>query len=149
MSTVVNYGGVTRRYSKGLTVRRTLLIFGLGLTALGVAGFFVESQPGDLFHLDTGQNIAYLVTGLAALLVGELWSSEWKRYFLGLEGVFFLVVAIAGFAISGGNSHDLGIFDVEHPWENIVHLLLGLLFAGAVLYPRRFRDYSVGTSVSD
>ena len=146
---VAKYGPVTRHYAKGLTNRRALLSFGLLLAVVGVAGFFVDSKPGDAYHLDTGQNIAYLVMGLASLLVGEVWSSEWKRAFLGLEGLFLLGVAIAGFAISGGEGHNLGIFNVEHPWENVAHLLLGLLFLGVVFYPRRFREYSLGTNVSD
>ena len=145
----VKYGPITKYYAKGLTVRRTLLIFGLLLAAVGVAGFFLESSAGDAFHLDTGQNITYLIIGLASLYVGEVWSSESKRVFLGIVGVLFLGVAIAGFAIAGGVSHDLGIFDVQNPWENMVHVVLGLLFLGVVFYPRRFRDYSVGTNVSD
>ena len=146
---VVKYGPVTRHYAKGITNRRALLAFGILLTAGGVAGFFIRSQPGHAYYLDTGQNIAYLVIGLASLVVGEVWSSEWKRAFLGLEGLFFLGVAIAGFAVSGSEGHNLGIFNVEHPWENVAHLLLGLIALGVVLYPRRFRDYSLGTNVSD
>ena len=145
----VKYGPITKYYAKGLTVRRTLLIFGLLLAAVGVAGFFLESNAGDAFHLDTGQNITYLIIGLASLYVGAVWSSESKRIFLGIAGVLFFGVAIAGFAIAGGESHDLGIFDVQNPWENIVHVVLGLLFLSVVFYPRRFRDYSVGPNVSD
>ena len=146
---VLKYGPVTRHYAKGITNRRALLGLGFLLTAVGGAGFFVDSRPGDAYYLDTGQNIAYLVIGLASLVVGEVWSSEWKRAFLGLEGLFFLGVAIAGFAVSGSEGHNLGIFNVEHPWENVAHLLLGLIALGVVLYPRRFRDYSLGTNVSD
>ena len=146
---VVKYGPVTRHYAKGITNRRALLAFGILLTAVGVAGFFVDSRPGDAYYLGTGQNIAYLIIGLASLQVGEVWSSEWKRAFLGLEGLFFLGVAIAGFAVSGSEGHNLGIFNVEHPWESVAHLLLGLIALGVVLYPRRFRDYSLGTNVSD
>ena len=145
----VKYGPVTKYYAKGLTSRRALLSFGLLLSVVGVAGFFVDSKAGDAYHLDTGQNIAYLVIGIASLYVGEVWSSDSKRIFLGAVGVFFLGVAIAGFAVAGGESHDLGIFDVEHPWENVAHLLLGLLFLGVVFFPRQFRDYSLGTNVSD
>ena len=146
---IVNYGGVTRHYVKGLTNRRALLIFGLLLTVVGVAGFFLGTKPGDAFHLDTGQSIVYIVLGIASILAGEVWSSEWKRVFLGLEGVLFLVVSLAGFALSGAGDGNLGIFTVAHPWENVAHLLLGLLLLGVALYPRRFRDYSVGTNVSD
>ena len=146
---VVKYGPVTRHYAKGITNRRALLGLGMLLTAVGVAGYFVDSRPGDAYYLDTGQNIAYLVIGLASLVVGEVWSSEWKRAFLGLEGLFFLGVAIAGFAVSGSEGHNLGIFNFEHPWENVAYMLLGLIALGVVLYPRRFRDYSLGTNVSD
>ena len=146
---VVKYGPVVKRYNKGLTSRRTLLFFGLLMAAVGVAGFFVDSQPGDLYHLDRGQNIAYLVMGAASLLVGEVWTSDWKRVFLGIEGVFLAGVGVAGFAIAGGEGHDLWMFDVEHPWENVTHLVFGVLILATVLYPRRFRDYAYGTAVSD
>jgi len=146
---MVTYGGVTKRYTKGLTNRRALLIFGLLLTVVGVAGFFLGTKPGDAYHLDTSQSIFYIVLELTSLFAGEVWSSEWKRGFLGLEGLFFLVVGIAGFAFSFGSVSDLGIFTVAHPWENVAHLLLGLLFLGVVFYPRRFRDYFIGTNVSD
>ena len=149
----VTYGGVVKRYAKGLTNRRCLLIFGLVLAVVGVAGFFVPSKAGDLYTMGVGQSIAYLVIGLASLYVGEVWNSEYKRIFAGVVGVFFLAVAIAGFVFSFYTDHrlgiDLGIFSVQHPWENIAHLVLGLIFAGTALYPRRFRDYSFGTNVSD
>jgi len=145
----VQYGPVWKHYSKGLTSRRALLLFGALMTGAGIAGFFVGTEPGDLYHLDTGQNVAYLVMGVASLLVGEVWTSSWKRAFLGLEGVFLVGVAIAGFAVAGGEGHDLGMFDVEHPWENVAHLVVGAVFLATVFYPRRFRDYSYGTAVSD
>ena len=149
----VTYGGVIKRYSKGLTSRRCLLIFGLVLAVAGVAGFFVPSQPGDLYTMGVGQSIAYLVIGLASLYVGEVWNSGFKRVFAGVVGVFFLAVAIAGFVFSyyidSRLGIDLWIFSVEHPWENTAHLILGVVFLGTALYPRRFRDYSFGTNVSD
>jgi MFS family permease len=149
----VTYGGVVMRYSKGLTSRRCLLIFGLVLVVAGVAGFFVPSQPGGLFTMGVGQSIAFLVIGLSSLYVGEVWNSEYKRIFIGVVGVFFLAVAIAGFVSTLFVDHSLGIdlwvFSVEHPWENTAHLILGVIFGGTALYPRRFRDYSFGTNVSD
>ena len=148
MGMSVSYGGVTKRYSKGLTNRRCLLIFGLVLAVAGVVGFIVDTEAGGLYDLGAGQSAAYLIMGVASLIVGEVWNSDWKRVFLGVEGLFFLVVAIAGYAI-GGSSGDLGIFTVGNPWENLAHLLLGLTFLGTALYPRRFRDYSFGSSVSD
>ena len=149
----VTYGGVVMRYTKGLSNRRCLLIFGLILAVAGAAGFFVPSTAGDVFTMGTGQSIAFLVIGLASLYGGEVWNSEYKRIFTGIIGVFFLVVAITGFVLSYFLDSTLGIdlwvFNVEHPWENTVHLILGVIYAGTALYPRRFRDYSYGTNVSD
>ncbi len=149
----VSYGGVVKRYSKGLTSRRCLLIFGLILAVAGVAGFFVPSKAGDPYTIGVGQSIAYLMIGLASLYVGEVWNSEYKRIFAGVIGVFFLAVAIAGFVFSqyadSSLGTNLGVFSVEHPWENTAHLVLGVIYAGTALYPRRFRDYSYGTNVSD
>jgi hypothetical protein len=149
----VSYGPVTKNYAKGLTNRRCLLIFGALLTVAGIAGFFLGTSPGDLYHMDLGQSIAYLALGMAALYVGEVWNSEYKRIFLGLEGLFFLVAGVAGFilsaVVSGAESINLGIFTVQHLWENAAHLALGVIFLGTALYPRRFRDYSYSSNASD
>jgi hypothetical protein len=153
MGIAVQYGPITKHYAKGLTNRRALLIFGALLTVVGIVGFFITGRPGNLYHMDLGQSIAYLVLGLASLVVGEVWNSEFKRVFLGIEGVFFLVIAILGFILSAtaGNSQgaSLGIFTVEHPWENAAHLTLGVIFLGTALYPRRFRDYPYSSNASD
>ena len=149
----VSYGPVTKHYAKGLTNRRCLLVFGALLTVVGIAGFFLGTSPRDLYHLELGQNIAYLVLGVLALYVGEVWNSEYKRVFLGLEGLFFLVIGAVGFVMSpfmgAAASVNLGIFTVQHPWENAAHLTLGVIFLATVLYPRRFRDYSYSTNASD
>ena len=153
MGITVRYGPITKHYAKGLTNRRCLLIFGSLLAAAGIAGFFVDSRPGDLYHMGVDQSIAYLVMGLTALYVGEVWSSEYKRVFLAIEGVFFLGIAIAGFVMSALVEYQsgiyLGVFSVQHPWESAAHLLLGVIFLGTALYPRRFRDYSYSSNVSD
>lgn len=144
----VQYGPVWREYSKGLTNRRYLLVLGALMTVVGVVGFFLGTNPEDLYHVDIGQSIAYLVLGLMALLAGEVWTSSWKRALLALEGVVLAGVGIAGFIVAGGGVGDLGIFSVNL-WENVAHVVFGVLALATVLYPRRFRDYSYGTAVSD
>ena len=67
----VQYGPVWKQYPKGLTNRRALMALGTLMTVVGVAGFFIGTEKGDLYHLDIGQNIAYLVLGLVALLSGR------------------------------------------------------------------------------
>ena len=59
----VSYGGVVKRYTKGLTSRRCLLVFGLVLAVAGIAGFFVPTQPGDVYTMGVDQSIAFLVIG--------------------------------------------------------------------------------------
>ena len=153
MGITVQYGPVTKHYAKGLTNRRALLIFGALLAVVGIVGFFIRGQPGGLYHMDLGQSIAYLVLGLASLYVGEVWNSEYKRVFLGIEGLFFLVIAIAGFVLAAlvelSQGVNLGIFTVQHPWENAAHLTLGVILLGTALYPRRFRDYPYSSNASD
>ena len=153
MGITVQYGPITQHYARGLTNRRALLIFGALLAVVGIVGFFVNGQPTDLYHMGLGQSIAYLVLGLAALYVGEVWNSEYKRVFLGIEGLFFLVIAIVGFILAAQVDHsqgvNLGIFTVQHPWENAAHLTLGVILLGSALYPRRFRDYPYSSNASD
>ena len=144
----VQYGPVWREYSKGLTNRRYLMILGTLMTAVGVAGFFLGNDVGDPYHLDIGQNISYLALGLIALLAGEVWTSSWKRALLGVEGVLIAGVGIAGFVVAGGGTGDLGMFSVGL-WENVAHVVFGVAALATVFYPRRFRDYSYGTAVSD
>ena len=144
----VQYGPVWREYSKGLTNRRYLMVLGALMTVVGVVGFFLGTDSSDLYHIDVGQSIAYLVLGLMALLAGEVWTSSWKRVLLGVEGVLLAGVGIAGFIAAGGGTGDLGIFSVAL-WENVAHVVFGTVALATVFYPRRFRDYSYGTAVSD
>jgi hypothetical protein len=150
---VVTYGGVTQRYSKGLTNRRCQLIMAAILTAAGVAGFLVPSSAGAMYDIGIGQSIAYIVMGVFTWYVGEVWNSPVKRGYNIVIGAFFLGVGIAGFVMAAGNDSSLGInlqmFYVSHPWENAAHLTIGVIFLATALYRRRFREYSVGSAVSD
>mgnify|MGYP001467046751 FL=1 len=150
---VVTYGGVTQRYSKGITNRRCQLIMAAILTAAGVAGFLVPSSAGAMYDIGIGQSIAYIVMGVFTWYVGEVWNSPVKRGYNIVIGAFFLGVGIAGFVMAAGNDNSLGInlhmFYVSHPWENAAHLTIGVIFLATALYRRRFREYSVGSAVSD
>ena len=144
----VQYGPIWKEYSKGLTNRRYLLILGILMAAVGVAGFFLDTNASDLYHLETGQSVAYLVLGLVALLAGEVWTSSWKRALLGVEGALITGFGVTGFIAGGSETADLGIFTVGL-WENIAHVVFGAIALVTVFYPRKFRDYSYGTAVSD
>ena len=68
-------------------------------------------------------------------------------------GVFFAAIAIAGFIMAAVQDASMGsnlyLFHVSHPWENAAHLTIGVIFLATALYRRRFREYSVGSAVSD
>ncbi|PKB79771.1 MAG: hypothetical protein BZY88_11555 [SAR202 cluster bacterium Io17-Chloro-G9] len=150
---VVTYGGVTQRYTKGLTNRRCQLIMSMILTAAGVAGFLAPSSPGDMYDMGIGQSIAYVIMGVFTWYVGEVWNSPVKRGYNIVIGAFFLGIAIAGFVIAAVGNDPMGnnlyLFHVSHPWENAAHLTIGVIFMATALYRRRFREYSVGSAVSD
>ena len=150
---VVTYGGVTQRYTKGITNRRCQLIMSAILTAAGIAGFFVPSSAGAMFDIGIGQSIAYIVMGVFTWYVGEVWNSPIKRGYNVVIGAFFLGIAIAGFVMAAVGDSSAGtnlyLFYVSHPWENAAHLTIGVIFMATALYRRRFREYSVGSATSD
>ena len=100
-----------------------------------------------------GQSIAYLIMGIFTWYVGEVWNSPIKRGYNVVIGAFFLGIGIAGFVLAaingGGTDSNLFMFYVSHPWENAAHLTIGVIFMATALYRRRFREYSVGSAVSD
>ena len=149
----VQYGPVWREYSKGLTNRRYLMVLGALMTVVGVVGFFLGTDSEDLYHIDIGQSIAYLVMGVFTWYVGEVWNSPIKRGYNVVIGAFFAAIAIAGFIMSAvqdaSNGSNLYLFYVSHPWENATHLTIGVIFLATALYRRRFREYSVGSAASD
>ena len=150
---VVTYGGVTQRYSKGFTNRRCQLTMSVVLVAAGIAGFFVPAGDSAVFNMGIGQSIAYLIMGVFTWYVGEVWNSPIKRGYNVVIGVFFAAIAIAGFIMAAVQDASMGsnlyLFHVSHPWENAAHLTIGVIFLATALYRRRFREYSVGSAVSD
>ncbi len=102
---------------------------GAVLTIGGIVGFFYGASfgsPGQvkdavgIFAVNGWQNSFHLVTGLLGLIAA---GSLARPYALAI-GLLYLLVAIWGFAIGGGEAV-LGILPVNGA-DNLVHLLIGV-----------------------
>jgi len=111
-------------------------VVGAVLTILGIIGFFYSSSfgsPGNvgdifgIFSVNGWHNVFHLATGLLGLAMAGYAA---RTYALGI-GLLYLVVAIWGFIIGGGDSI-LSIVPVNAA-DNVLHLIIGLvgLAAGA------------------
>ena len=100
------------------------------LVVVGMIGFFYSASfggPGDvddvfgIFAVNGWHNVVHILTGAIGLLVAGYAARE---YALGL-GAVYIVIAIWGFIIGGGDSI-LGFIPVSTE-DNWLHLALGLL----------------------
>jgi Domain of unknown function (DUF4383) len=113
------------------------------LVVAGIIGFFYSASfgsPGEvddvfgILSVNAWHNIVHILTGAIGLLVAGYAARE---YALGL-GAVYLVIAVWGFIIGGGESI-LGFIPVNTE-DNFLHLILGVLGVGAGLAtPREAR----------
>jgi hypothetical protein len=105
---------------------------GAVLVVSGIIGFFYSSDfgsPGDvdsvfgILDVDGWSNVVHILTGALGLFAFSAGAYAARQYALAL-GVVYLVVAIWGFIIGGGDSI-LSIIPVNTE-DNVLHLLLGL-----------------------
>jgi len=111
-------------------------VAGAVLTIAGIVGFFYSGSFGSpgtvdemlgIFAVNGWGNVVHLATGLLGLAAAGYAA---RTYALAV-GLFYLVIAIWGFVIGGGDSI-LSIVPVN-ACDNVLHLILGLvgLAAGA------------------
>jgi len=109
---------------------------GTVLTIGGVVGFFYSASfgsPGEvdkvlgIFAVNGWHNVVHLVTGLLGLVAVGYAA---RAYALGL-GFVYLVLAVWGFIIGGGESI-LGVVPVNGA-DNVLHLVIAVAGAAAGL----------------
>jgi hypothetical protein len=111
-------------------------VVGAVLTILGIIGFFYSSSFGSpgavdevfgIFAVNGWHNVLHLATGLLGLAAAGYVA---RTYALAV-GLLYLVIAIWGFIVGGGDSI-LSIIPVNAE-DNVLHLIIGLvgLAAGA------------------
>jgi len=111
-------------------------IVGLGLLALGLAGFALPTMLG--LHLTTVHNVIHLITGLIALYTGFAGTRTTARLFCLLFGGGYLLLGLAGLVAPGLVAEILGHAPVssrELTPDNAVHAVLGAVLLAASKKP--------------
>jgi hypothetical protein len=111
-------------------------VIGAMLVIAGIVGFFYSASFGSpgkvdealgIFAVNGWVNVLHVLTGALGLWMAGYAS---RQYSLCL-GVLYLVAALWGFAIGGGNSI-LGFLPVNTA-DDLLHLIIGTLGVGAAL----------------
>lgn len=109
------------------------------LVIVGIIGFFYSSSfgsPGSVdpvlgvFDVNAWHNLVHILTGAVGVLAFLSGPSAARMYAL-VFGAVYIVVAIWGFIIGGGESI-LGFIPVNDE-DNVLHAVLGVLGIGAGL----------------
>jgi hypothetical protein len=130
------------------------LIFGAGLTIIGIAGFFYNSDfTSDksardavfgIFEVNGWENVLHILTGSVGLMAASTYSSA-RGYAFGIGGVY-VVVAIWGFIIGSGDSI-LSIVPVNTE-DNVLHLFIGIAGIAAGMATPAVADPTTARPVS-
>jgi hypothetical protein len=113
------------------------------LLLLGVAGYanaFTEAGSPS-FWLDPAENIAHTALGVVALgailLPGaRTFAAQYQRLLAGVIGLLLLFFAAYGATLPPGDSthpNAFGVANVEHPVDDLMHLVIGLVGVAAAL----------------
>lgn len=117
-------------------------LIGAVLLGVGVIGFFYSASfgsPGNVdavfgaFEVNAWHNLIHLASGALGLLAFAAGAQASRLFALGF-GAVYIVVAIWGFIIGGGESI-LGFIPVNTE-DNWLHVALGVLGIGAGLASR-------------
>src|SRR3989304_6744485 len=99
---------------------------GIILVLLGIYGFFDADVQGSAFYLDAGENWAHLILGVVAIIAARSLSESAQRSLTLLVGVVAIVFAIWGVLVRGNPEPNLGVANLENPWDNLLHLVVGI-----------------------
>ena len=111
-----------------MRIGRFLKLAGLLLLAWGIASWFLPFEEGDAFYTDTGYNVFFLCIGLLVTWIGTTWNPELRRIWTVYVGVLFFVLAVAGWIVAGRDAPNLWVMNLENPADNVIHLVVGLIF---------------------
>jgi hypothetical protein len=130
------------------------LSFGAGLTIIGIAGFFYNSDfTSDksardavfgIFEVNGWGNVLHILTGIVGLMAASTYSSA-RGYAFGI-GAVYVIVAIWGFIIGSGDSI-LSIVPVNTE-DNVLHLFIGIAGIAAGMATPAVADPTTARPVS-
>jgi Domain of unknown function (DUF4383) len=113
------------------------VLIGGTLLVAGIIGFFYSASfgsPGEvdavfgILDVNAWHNLVHILSGVLGLLAFAAGPAASRTYALAF-GVVYIVVAIWGFIIGGGESI-LGFIPINTE-DNILHVILGVLGVGA------------------
>ncbi len=107
------------------TFRTVALVFGVIYTIVGILGFILNPNGGNLlgiFAVDMMHNSVHLIVGLLGIALSF---TNFARLYLQVFGVVFLLLAVIGFimAPSGGDVLGMAMNTADH----VLHLLTGVI----------------------
>jgi hypothetical protein len=117
-------------------------VIGAVLLVVGLIGFFYSASfgsPGEvdpvfgIFDVNAWHNLIHIASGALGLLAFGAGARASRTYALAF-GAVYIVVAIWGFIIGGGDSI-LGFIPINDE-DNVLHTILGVLGIGAGLASR-------------
>jgi hypothetical protein len=99
-----------------------LLVVGGLLVAWGIIGWFLPMEDGA-----GATNIFYIVIGVLLAWSGWMWAPGVRHDWTTNVGFIFIVLAVIGFAVSGRAAPNLGFANLEHPADNVINLVTGIV----------------------
>lgn len=110
------------------------------LGVVGYANLFTEAGSPS-FWLDGNENLAHAAVGLgaigAAFLPGRSAAiAQYQRWIVALIALMALFLGIYGFLLPAGSSahpNAFGVANLESPADNLLHLVIGITAAAALL----------------
>jgi len=117
-----------------LTPKGFLTYGGAILLLLGILGFVALSSATAYpsFYLDGGENVAHTGLGIIALAIVfvpglNTMFEPYYRWIVILLGIVALFFAVYGFVVSGNPApNTFGLANLENPFDNILHLVVGV-----------------------
>lgn len=115
----------------GMNPKQFLLVGGVVLVVVGLAGFFGILGPtseaslfGSAWWFDNGENWAHLILGVVALVVAYTLGADLQGWVTLLVGVVGVLVGLWGFVLGADVPNFYGA-NLENPLDNILHLAVG------------------------
>lgn len=140
---------LTDEWDDGMTPRLFLIIGGELLLFLGTVGYLglLSKESWPWFWQDPGENLAHTLIGAVAVgivLVPRVNAAlaPYLRWVVIAIGIIALFFSVYGFLqIGQPEPNTFGLANLEHPFENLFHLVLATwAFLAAFDGPRRDRE---------
>ncbi len=120
-----------------LTPTGFLKVGGAVLLALGLIGFTGITNNIEFFNLDMGENVAHTVLGIVGLAVAYgIKDAFVHRGLVAVLAITGLLTGIIGLLLPAGsftNGNVFGVANLENPADNLLHIVVGIWAAIAVI----------------